>query len=284
MRAVIFVCLLFSFVYALDSKSSPLVHSKISSKINVNLNIKNISNPLIVEVSSLENDLIETPMLDLKVGEVGIVQRNLSDYKAIVASVEIIRVDQNKAYAKVLPFKDLSQKYLPKINLKPQKGDKIFFRSFNNKALLISPNIQSYDLVKKEFNYVDFVSPDLLLGYLNLKGKFDPSPKLISDTCMEYSIGLVFIIGSKNMGVYQCSNFTQLYKIPLENIPGDFKKDNFSSPFYSRVELSGGGSLTYLFSSKKSRKDYFAFYDSILNDFAISKDEKTNKNAQNLSY
>ncbi len=199
--------------------------------------------------------------LDIKVGENGIIIRDLGTYQPIVANVIVVHTEKAKATAKVIPFDQLYQPFLPTPNLIPQVGDRMVFRSFNNKAFIIAPNEENYTAIKEKFSFIEFVSSDLLMGFLNSQGKHDPSIKTLPKACNEYGVGLVFIVGSQYLGVLNCNNLESIIKYKYDPI----NKRSIKTPFYTRVNFDGGGSLTYVLSSKKS-KNYFLYYDNMIDN------------------
>ncbi|MDY5950686.1 MAG: plasminogen-binding N-terminal domain-containing protein [Helicobacter sp.] len=236
----------------------------IEDETNTKDSIKLITQPEISEILEInkqgDDTLITFTNINLKVGESGIILRDLSSYKAIVASVVVIKLEGTKAIAKVSPFTQLTQPYLPTPNMTPETGDMVIFRSFNNKAFLIAPNEITYKNITEKYDFIEFVSSDLLMGFLNSQGKHDPTPKLLPKACNEYGVGLLFIVGSKDIGIFSCQNVARIAK--YKNTLTD---TTTKSPFYTRTNFEGGGSLTYSLSSKKS-KDYFLYYDEFLKD------------------
>ncbi len=224
--------------------------------------IKNITQPEISEITEItkqnNEDFIVFSNISLQVGESGIIMRDLTSYETIVASVVITKVEHTKATAKILPFTQLSQPYLPTPNMTPQVGDKVIFRSFNNKAFLIAPNEESYKTIIAQYPFIEFVSSDLLMGFLNSQGKHDPTQKTLPKACNEYGVGLVFIVGSKQLGIFNCQSITR-----IAQYPNTLSDTTTKSPFYTRTNFEGGGSLTYSLSSKKS-KNYFLYYDTLI--------------------
>ncbi|RDU62227.1 plasminogen-binding protein pgbA [Helicobacter sp. MIT 14-3879] len=225
--------------------------------------VRNLTQVEITQISHIESHkdktLITLPNMSLRIGEVGIITRDLESYQAIVANVEIIHIEGVNAIAKVIPFNQLKQPYLPTPRLTPQEGDKVIFRIYNNKAFLIAPDKYSYDTISSQYSFIDFINSDLLMGFLNSQGKHDPTPKNLPKACNEYAAGLVFIVGSKTLAVLNCQNLSTIYQYDIV-LPDSITAQ---SPFYTRIHFDGGGSLTYVFASKKS-KDYFGYYDSLI--------------------
>ncbi len=239
--------------------------SNLTLNANENNFIRNLTQPQFSEIIEITKKNGETFVsfsnIDVKDGESGIIVRNLESYQVIVANIVATNTEKTKAIGKVLPFKQLAQPFLPTPNLIPQVGDKIIFRSFNNKAFIIAPNEENYTAIKEKYPFIEFVSSDLLMGFLNSQGKHDPDIKTLPKACNEYGVGLVFIVGSKNIGILNCSNLKNIVK--YKNTPIESK--TIQSPFYTRVNFDGGGSLTYSLSPKKS-KNYFPYYNSMIGD------------------
>lgn len=224
--------------------------------------VRNITQPEISDITEIEKqnneELVVFSNLGLSVGESGIIVRDLSSYKVIVASVIITKIEHTKTFAKVIPFTQLVQPYLPTPNMTPKVGDQVIFRSFNDKAFLIAPNEASYKAILEKYTFIDFLNSDLLMGFLNSQGKHDPTNKTLPIACSEYGAGLVFIVGSKEIGIFNCQNMARLAKYA-----NDLTDKTTKSPFYTRTNFEGGGSLAYSLASKKS-KNYFLYYDGFL--------------------
>ena len=244
-----------------------------SDESNITDSIRSLTQPEVTEITDVMQDkqgmLVTFPHLALKVGESGIIVRDLISYKAIVANIEVVRIQDTTAYGKVTVFNQLVQPYLPTPRLTPQKGDKVIFRSFNDKAFLIAPNEATYKYIVTQYPFINFISADLLMGFLNSQGKHDPTYKNLPLACNEYGIGLLFVVGSKNMSIFSCQNVVNIAKYPINPLD----PSTTHSPFYTRANFEGGGSLMYSFSAKKSR-EYFKYYDTFIGDI---KDEKTQK-------
>ncbi|WP_104697062.1 MULTISPECIES: plasminogen-binding N-terminal domain-containing protein [unclassified Helicobacter] len=197
---------------------------------------------------------------DLKVGESGIVVTKLTDYAGIIAQVEVLRCCQdNKAVAQIKPFEALKQIYLPTPNIKPKEGDRVVFRSFNQKAFLVAPNLEFYERIKEEYKDFDFLSSDLLLGYLFSYGEFDPSKLFFKKACNAYSAGLLFVVNRDTLDILDCQSFKILDSKKLDTS----KVEDTQIPFYSRIDEIKSGTLFSFLQSKKARY-YFAYYTNLL--------------------
>lgn len=209
-------------------------------------------------------DVVSFSNLSLVVGESGVISRDLGAYQVLVGNVDITHVDGTRAIGKITPITQLQQPFLPTPRLNAKEGDKVSFRIFNNKAFIIAPNEETYKAVIEKYSgAVEIINADLLMGFLNSQGKHDPTNKTLSAACSEYAAGLVFIVGSQNLAIFSCPNAKILKKYAFTPL----NKDSFQSPFFTRTKFDGGGSLTYLFASKKSR-EYYQYYDIFIGDLA----------------
>lgn len=226
--------------------------------------MKNITQPETSEITEIikqnGEELVVFSNIGLHVGESGIIMRELPSYKVIVSNVVITKVEHAKTFAKIMQFNQLVQPYLPTPNMTPKVGDMVIFRNFNNKAFIIAPNETSYKEISAKYPFIEFVNSDLLMGFLNSQGKHDPTTKTLPKACNEYGVGIVFIVGSKHLGIFNCQNMARLAKYP-----NTLTDNSTKSPFYTRINFEGGGSLTYSLSSKKS-KNYFMYYDEFMGE------------------
>lgn len=207
-----------------------------------------------------EANTITFDATDLNIGENGFVIANLTDYAGIIAQAEVINCcEDNKAVAKLKSFDALKQIYLPKPNIQIKEGDKVIFRSLNKKAFLVAPNLDFYDKIKKEYQDVDFLSSDLLLGYLFSYGEYDPSKLFFRDACNAYSAGLVYIVNKDALDIVDCQSFKILDSKALDTS----NVEETQVPFYSRIEEVKSGTLFSFLQSKKAQY-YFAYYTNLL--------------------
>ncbi|PAF52806.1 plasminogen-binding N-terminal domain-containing protein [Helicobacter sp. 13S00477-4] len=234
-----------------------------------------LNEPLRVNIQEVNKDkkTISFPAYDLKVGESGFVLVKLADYSAISAKLQIISIDNGVAVAEFSPFDRMKQKYLPTPRLEPKVGDMAVFRDLNNKAFLIAPDSTTYEKIKSQIKDTTFMSSDLLMGYLNDYGGFDPKPKFLRKACEVYSVGLLYVVASNGINVLDCETLATLDTFAFDTS----KVSKTSAPFFSRLEEVKTGSLASLFYSKKS-KQYFQYYDALVqNNQASPKEENPKK-------
>ncbi|MDO7252923.1 plasminogen-binding N-terminal domain-containing protein [Helicobacter cappadocius] len=239
-------------------------------------NADKFNEPLSISIEKVDtkNKTLSFPAYDLVVGESGFVLTKLTDYVVISAKIEIKSIENGIATASFSDFDTMKQKYLPTPHILPKAGDMASFREINNKAFLIAPDLNTYEKIKSQLkDELSLMSSDLLMGYLNDYGGFDPNAKFLKKACSVYSVGLIYIVGTNSLNVLDCQSLAL-----LESIPFDTSKVNKTiAPFFSRLQEIKTGSLASLFYSKKS-KNYFEFYDNLIkNGFDIQKSKKAKK-------
>lgn len=206
------------------------------------------------------NQTITFEAKDLLVGESGWVVASFSDYSGIIAQAEVIECcEDGKAVASIKSFDTLRQVYLPNPTNDPKEGDIVVFRGVNHKAFLVAPNLELYDKIKEDYKEVNFVSSDLLLGYLFSYGGYDPTRLFFREACSAYGVGLVYIINENALDVLDCQSFKILDSKEMDTS----EVEDISVPFYSRIEEVNTGTL-FSFLQPKKAKFYFAYYTNLL--------------------
>ena len=206
------------------------------------------------------NQTITFEAKDLLVGESGWVVSSFSDYSGILAQAEVIECcEDGKAIANIKEFDTLRQVYLPNPTNDPKEGDIVVFRGVNHKAFLVAPNLELYDKIKEDYKEVNFVSSDLLLGYLFSYGGYDPTRLFFREACSAYGVGLVYIINENALDVLDCQSFKILDSKEMDTS----EVEDISVPFYSRIEEVNTGTL-FSFLQPKKAKFYFAYYTNLL--------------------
>ena len=206
------------------------------------------------------NQTITFEAKDLLVGESGWVVASFSDYSGIIAQAEVIECcEDGKAIANIKEFDTLRQVYLPNPTNDPKEGDIVVFRGVNHKAFLVAPNLELYDKIKEDYKEVNFVSSDLLLGYLFSYGGYDPTRLFFREACSAYGVGLVYIINENALDVLDCQSFKILDSKEMDTS----EVEDISVPFYSRIEEVNTGTL-FSFLQPKKAKFYFAYYTNLL--------------------
>ena len=198
---------------------------------------------------------IKIPALGLKVGESGIVSREVNGNEFIIAEAQVDFINDGIASVKISDFTKMNEKYLPKPLGKVAQGDKITFRILYDKALLIAPNQSAYQAIVDRFSDMDFLHSDIFATYLAKEGENMPSVADFGRFCAKFDIGLVFIAGQKSLEILNCQSFKILDSSPL-----NLSNESVIAPFFTRISKE---SIDNIFSVKKF-EPYFAYFEGLI--------------------
>lgn len=250
-----------------------------------------------IAISSVDtkSNTIEFPAMGRVVGESGFIWHIYDEnYASIIATATIIEIksSQNedssknttqektsqkpnpqkqnpkdkssqsaKAIARINPISVLEQKYLPSPTNKPVAGDEVHFGTLNSLAFIIAPTLETYDSIRTSYPSMQFLNSDLMVGYLFDKSKFDPKPKVLSNACAVYSVGLLFLVTKDMLSVLDCQSLVELDSVAFDTSA----VRQTIAPFFSRVQYASSGSLDSALKRKNS-KQYFEYYDGLLKE------------------
>ncbi|OBV29781.1 hypothetical protein BKN38_01515 [Helicobacter sp. CLO-3] len=249
----------------LDSSAQ---NSQNAALANISQDFSALQSPVKISIQSIDekSQIATIAALDLRVGETGIVRHRFdSNYEAIIAYGEVVKVDSSNAYVKLNAASILPQKYLPTPTNKPSVGDDIHFRTTNNLAFLIAPDLATYEDVRAQERDISFLNSDLMMGFLFDYGGFDPKPDFLHKVCEIYSAGLLYVVTEGHLNALDCQSLVVLARRAFDT---SSVKESVA-PFFSRVQYASSGSLDSSISRKKSR-DYFSYYRQLItlgNDF-----------------
>ncbi len=220
-----------------------------------------LQTPIEAKITAINKakETIEFEAKDMKIGEVGWIYINTTDYAAILYQAQIIHIKDSLVTAKIIAYNTLKQAYLPNPTNKPKVGDKVIFRKLNSRAFLIAPNLELYEQIKETRKEVKFMSSDLLIGYLYAYGNYDPTPNFLKNACDVYAVGLLYIVAENELAILDCQSLTILDSMPLNT--SQIKQT--ITPFYSRIEPVKTGTLFSVLASKKSEY-YFSYYTNLI--------------------
>lgn len=208
-----------------------------------------------IPAQSESSEFVKIPALDLKVGEDGILSREIEGNEFILANAEIVAIESGVASVKLSPFTQMSEKYLPRPKGSAREGDKLTFRILYDKALIIAPNQNAYQEVQRAHEALDFVHPDVFATFLANIGENMPSAAHFKDFCAKYDVGLVLIANDSQITTLNCASF----KI-LASAPYNASDVSAQVPFWTRISNE---TMIELFSVKKLTP-YFTHFDALI--------------------
>ena len=96
--------------------------------INTFLFAVDINNKVVISIPKQDSAIIKIPALDLKVGESGIITREVNKNTFILGVAIIDEINDGIASIDIKEFKNIKDKYMPTPIGNPSEGDKITFR------------------------------------------------------------------------------------------------------------------------------------------------------------
>ncbi len=195
--------------------------------------------PYSTTVSEIKNNYIYIDEnKDFSVGSSGIILRDFDGtHKTIIAVVEVVEKKGASAILKYKKFSALNQDALPQYSITPKKGDEVILNYLYNRALIIAPNEESFNYIKKTHNKFSWIHPDIFAS--TLARDYSPAPKKddFKKECTEDSFALLFFIVEDSGYFVDCNSFKILHKVEL---PKDLKNTKQMTPFYHRLkEIKG---------------------------------------------
>lgn len=193
----------------------------------------------------------------LKVGQSGFLFRDFDTKNgSVLAVATVIKIDNQKATVKVENSEYLKQPSLPMLKTNFSKGDTLYFDVYSNRALLITPNQDSYIAISKNLKDYTLIHPDIFASYLMTNNKLSPKIDDFKEFCMENSVGTLFIANENVLHKFDCLSFHEMNKYSVS-----FKQDEFISPFYSRV---GELEVNWFVFGENRVDNYSEFYKNLI--------------------
>lgn len=222
--------------------------------INTFLFAVDINNKVVISIPKQDSAIIKIPALDLKVGESGIITREVNKNTFILGVAIIDEINDGIASIDTKEFKNIKDKYMPTPIGNPREGDKITFRILYDRALLLAPNQITYQEIVNNNKNIDFIHPDIFISYLSSNDINQPKKDDFLGFCNKFDIGLVFITKENNIEVFDCQSFKM---IGADSIV--LKDKSTQKPFFTRISDEGLNKLLDL----EKIKEYFDYYGNM---------------------
>lgn len=198
---------------------------------------------------------LKLPALDLKVGESGILTREVNGNSFIISNLVVDSIEDGIANILVKDFDDLEQEYMPKPLGEPQEGDIAFFRIFYGRGMIIAPNQNLYQSILESKLEINFTHPDVFASFLSSQKENMPKKENFAKFCAKFNIGLLYLLSKSTLFTLDCNSF-----VVLESKSMDIIDSTMQSPFFTRLSDE---IIDKLFSIKKM-EDYDTYYEKLL--------------------
>lgn len=174
---------------------------------------------------------IEAPQL--RVGMSGLIVRKFdTTHSTIIANarVEQTNPSNNRAIVRISEYDGLHQDALPSGSWSPKPSDEAVFAFDYGRALLIAPDEDTYEAIKKSIPGIEWIHPDNYATFLSYEGHPTPLVKDFHDYCTANSIGLLYIQSAQTLFTLDCKSFTL-----LETAPSLQKNAPSQTPFFTHI-------------------------------------------------
>ena len=199
----------------------------------------------LIACSVLNASSITTPLLEVEKDRATIIAENLRDgmsgfivrafdatHSTIIANarVEQLNPSNGRAILKLSEYDGLRQNSLPSGNWVPQPSDTAVLAYDYERALLIAPNDDTYDVITKSIPGIEWIHPDNFATYLSYEGHPTPLVEDFKRYCTANSVGLLYVQSAQNLFTLDCKSFALLQTTPSMN-----KTTSEQTPFFTRI-------------------------------------------------
>jgi len=182
-----------------------------------------------------------------------------NDKRLIVANAEVIDSNENTSTVLFTKFNDLKQNAIPTSKRFAQKGDILVLNYLYTSSLLIAPTQETFQIVRSNFKYNNFLHSDVFAAKLKVDNQPYPKKEEIQKFAINQNLGTIFFVVKQNVYVVDTKTFKVLTNYKLE-----YEKNNLQLPFYTRVEDIKTSPLTFSLFSNDSNLTYDEYYSNIL--------------------
>jgi hypothetical protein len=199
----------------------------------------------LISCGVLSASSITTPLLDVDHDRATITAENLREgmsgfilrkfdatHSTIIANARVEQTNpaNGRAILRLSPYDGLRQNSLPSGNWSPKPADTAVLAYDYERALLITPNDDSYYAISKSIAGIEWTHPDNYAAYLSNEGHPTPLVEDFKDYCTANSIGLLYIQSAQTLFTLDCKTFTL-----LQTTPSLITSEKAMTPFYNRV-------------------------------------------------
>lgn len=252
----------FNYKYLLVDGSTDHIKNS-TAKEEISTKNKFTIKPLGLKLDNIESNKSTINVGNLIVGQSGIVVHVYENArKLIVANAKVISSDENSSVVEFFPFKDIKQDAIPTSNRNVQIDDVLVLNYMYPASLLITPTQDTFQGIRKSFEYNNFLHSDLFAAKLKVENHPYPTKKDIQDFAIEQNLGTIFIVVDQKVYILDSKTFTILTSFDIEYSELDSQK-----PFYTRVEdiKKSGFDISFNFFSKDDEDlNYKQYYKKLL--------------------
>ena len=213
-----------------------------------------------IKLTDVKDNKTTIAVGDLIIGQSGVVIHIYdNDKRLIVANAEVIESNESSSVIKFSKFNDLAQDAIPTSNRKVEINDILVLNYLYTASLLIAPNLDTFQTVRSNFKYNNFLHSDIFATKLKQDNMPYLTKKYIQKYAVSQNLGNIFIVVNQNIYVLDTKTLKVLtsYKISY-----DTKKTEM--PFYTRVTDIETSNLDIEIFSDRKELSYDQYYKKLL--------------------
>jgi len=213
-----------------------------------------------VKIENIKDNKTTINLGNLIVGQSGVVVHIYNnDKRLIVANAEVIESNSNTSTVLFTKFDDLKQDAIPTSNRSVETNDILVLNYLYTSSLLITPTQETFQIVRSNFKYNNFLHSDVFAAKLKVDNQPYPKKEEIQKFAIEQNLGTIFFVVNQHVYVVDTKTFKVLTTYKL-----DYKNENLQVPFYTRVEDIKSSPLTFNLFSNDKNLSYEEYYKNIL--------------------
>ena len=227
------------------------IKAKKDSHLSINFDIKKI------KLQSINGDLATINVGKLIVGQSGVIVRKINNKTIIIAKAIVKSSSVNASTLLISKSNILTQNAIPTLKLKPQINDIFILNHIYNSSLLIVPNFEALQKIKKLYPKQHFLDPDIFAAYLKMQNLPSPTLKDMQRFCKDYDIGTIFILAQHYLYILDVESLQLIKKAKLY-----INSAKTQSPFFTKITDIKESLWDF---NNEEIKDYNHYYTSIIN-------------------
>jgi len=189
----------------------------------------------------------------LKVNQSGFVVRKIDNFDIIIKDAVITEKVDNRCKLSLSDSIFIAQRALPSIKEEAEVSDRVIFNSFYDKAMIVAPNLESFNKVKRKYADLEFTHPDIFATYLKANRQMMPNREDFKNFCKHLSIGLIILVNNQKEYILDSQSLGVLDSDILEY------QSEAVTPFYSRA-----GEFKGSFFSFSDKENYLTYYEKLI--------------------
>mgnify|MGYP001120136217 CR=1 FL=1 len=140
-----------------------------------------------------------------------------------------------------------------------EKNDILVINYLYTASLLIAPNLDTFQTIRSNFKYNNFLHSDIFATKLKIDNKPFLTKKYIQQYAISQNLGTIFIVANQKIYVLDTKTLKVLtsYKITYD-------KNKTEIPFYTRVTDIGSSIFNFELFSDKKNLTYDEYYKKLL--------------------